>query len=359
MRGRRVVLTGVGVVNAALTGGSGALGAWLAAPAPAPRDARGVVALAPSALAGLVDEGEARRLSRVCRLTLAAARLALADAGLDPAPGLALVVGTELGDLGSTLGFADGFLARGPAGLSALLFPNTVMNTMAATTAIGVGARELALTVNAPGIAGGLAVARAVAAVATGRVDAALAGGVDEVAALVGETLAALGAPGGEARGEGAAFCVLEEEGRARARGATILGAIPAAASGALPARPGGVGRARRSRAVAAALAAAGAAGTDLGWVYASASGDAARDRWEASVLAAALGDAALPAAALAGFLGHSAAIGALGVAAAAWTARSGLLPAPGGPRRVARRRGLVHGVARGGGHVALVVEAA
>jgi len=51
-----------------------------------------------------------------------------------------------------------------------------------------------------------------------------------------------------------------------------------------------------------------------------------------------------------------------LRVAAAAWTARSGLLPATDGTTRVERvgpGRGLVHGLARGGTHVALVVGAA
>src|SRR4029077_9658408 len=90
-------------------------------------------------LTALVEGGEARRLSRVCQLTLAAARLALGESGLDPARdlagGLGLVVGTELGDYTSTIAFADGFLARGPAGLSPLLFPNTVMNTMAGARA--------------------------------------------------------------------------------------------------------------------------------------------------------------------------------------------------------------------------------
>jgi 3-oxoacyl-[acyl-carrier-protein] synthase II len=350
-----VAITGVGVVTAAITGDSAALGAFLVAPAAPPQGT-----LSAGAMAALIDPTEGRRLSRVCQLTIAAARLALRESRVDPAAGLGLVVGTEFGDLGSTHTFADGFLARGPAGLSALLFPNTVMNTMVATTAIAVGARQMALTLNAPTVAGELAVARGAAAVASGRVGTVLAGGVDELDPVVERELAHFGL-GSERRGEGAAFVVLESRTAARARGATVLGEVSAAAWRTVPARPWGVGRMRRSRAIDAALRAAGARPADVGWVYASGSWDEARDRWEAQVLDAALGTE-MPTSSLGHLLGRHAGLGVLRVAAAAWTARSGLLPITNGTPHLARvrpGRGLVHGLARGGAHVALVVDAA
>jgi 3-oxoacyl-[acyl-carrier-protein] synthase II len=355
---RAVVVTGVGVVNAAIVGASPALGAWLAAPSAAPRvpvGGRLTARLPEATLAGLVDPGEARRLSRVSQLTIAAARLAVAEAGVDPSRGLGLVVGTELGDFTSTIAFADGYLARGAPGLSALLFPNTVMNTMAATTAIAVAARELALTLNVPTVAGELAVARGAAAVAGGRVDAVLAGGVDELDPLVAEMLDALGDEGVD--GEGATFLVLEAETTARARGAAVLGRIDGLAWRSLRARPWGVGRGAESQAIDAARVRAG--GAMPGWLYTSAGADAARAGWEARVLARALGSRP-PSATLGALLGHHAGLGALRVAAAAWTARSGLLPDDaGGPARRVGGPGLVHGLARGGGHVALMVSAA
>jgi hypothetical protein len=93
------------------------------------------------------------------------------------------------------------------------------------------------------------------------------------------------------------------------------------------------------------------------GWIYASASGDAERDAWEARVLGAALRGAAAPTASLTPLLGQHAGVGALRVAAAAWTARAGLLPDESGgePARVSGP-GLVHGLGRGGNHVALVI---
>lgn len=353
-----VAITGVGVVTGSVVGDSAALGTLLAGPAPVrPPGTR--VRLSSAALAGLVDPGEARRLSRVSQFTVAAARLAVREAGLDPGRGLGLVVGTEFGDLASTRAFAEGFLERGPAGLSALLFPSTVMNTMAAATAIAVGARESTLTLNAPAVAGDLAAARAALAVATARLPAALAGGVDELDPVVERLLNRLGFAA-EPLGEGAAFVVLEPEAAARARGARILGRITGAAWRSLPARPWRVGRPQPSAAIAAALAAAGARVEEIGWVYASASGDQARDGWEQQVREARLGGR-VPFAAPARHLGRHAGLGPVRVAAAAWTARSGRLWAAGGvPVALPGRggRGLVHALARGGIEVALVVEA-
>lgn len=333
MRARaRVVITGVGAVAAAVRGGHEAVARALAAPPRA--DAEHIDRV----LSELVDGAEARRLSRVSQLTLAAARLAVADAEVSSAAPLALVVGTELGDLRSTIAFADGYLARGPAGLSPLLFPNTVMNTMAAATAIAVKAREASLTINAPTVAGELAIARASAMVAAGRAPAALAGGVDEVDPTVAAALAEAGAPL-VGRGEGAVFLVLEPRDAALARGARILGEVLGAASGALPAPPHGVGRSVSPRIVSRALGAAGIGAGSLRILCSGEIGDASRDAWESRVLETALGDVRPRTVALGRTFGESSALGALKVMAAATE----------GP-------GLVHGLARGGSEVALVV---
>jgi len=334
----RVVLTGVGVVTPGVAGGRGELAAALRGHAP-----RGGSRVAADALASLIAGDEARRLSRVCQLAVAAGRLALADAGRAGADGLGMIVGTEFGDLASTLTFVDGYLRRGPQGLSALLFPNTVMNAMAATATIAVVARELSLTLNAPTVAGDLAVARAASLIRAGRLEAALAGGVDELDPLVDEVLGAMGA-GDELRGEGAAFVVLEAEDAARARGARLLGELAGAASRALPARVGGVGRRATSRAIGAALEQAGLGAGDIGHVFTSASADGQRNRWEEALLEAALAPHRPPRTSLATRVGRHAGAGPLAVAAAALGA------AASGPA-------LVHAVARGGTHVAMIVR--
>src|SRR5262245_45469070 len=305
---------------------------------------------------GLIDETEMRRLSRVCQLAVAAGRLAVEDAGVERGNQLGLILGTEFGDFSSTRAFADGFLASGPAGLSALLFPNTVMNTMAAATTIALTARAVSLTLNARTVAGELAVARAAAAIAAGRACALVAGGVDQADPLVGQTLPALDED--PLLGEGATFVVLESAEAALARGARVLGEIIGVASRALPARPHGVGRAGVSLAIPAALQAAGVASDAIAWIYDSASGDAARDVWQTRLLTTALATSLPPRVSLRPRLGAHAGVGALGVAAATLTARAGcLLDADGAARAVRRGPGLVYGVARGGTEVALVIR--
>ena len=355
-----VVVTGIGVVSAALVGGWDTLAAYLDA-APCPTMPDGGRAQVPAAL---VDGSEQRRLTRVCQLTVAATRLALADAGVAAGDELGLVVGTEFGDLRSTMEFADGYLERGPTGLSALLFPNTVMNTMAAASSIAVSARAASLTLNAPTVGGQLAVARAWRMVASGRVARVIAGGVDEAEDLRSETLRRLGIAE-DVRRDGATLLVLESRRAALDRGARVRAGIRGAAWAAVPARPHGVGRRVTSTAITDALHSAGVAASEVGFVYTSVGADAERARWERAVLARALAGSAPVTCDAEDLVGHGAGAGALRVATAAWTAASGRLPSAlavedrrevAGDRHEVASSGLVHALARGGTHVALVV---
>jgi len=155
---RRVVVTGMGTVSAAGLGGRDMVRALHARRDSALRPVRGFDTSAlPCHLAGEVDDealdalfdrDAARRLSRICRLTVAACRLAVEDAGVDAGPSLGLVVGTEYGDFRSSGEFATGFLKRGPSGLSPMLFPGTVMNAMGAAASIAIGVKGPTVTVN-------------------------------------------------------------------------------------------------------------------------------------------------------------------------------------------------------------------
>jgi 3-oxoacyl-(acyl-carrier-protein) synthase len=100
---------------------------------------------------------------------------------------------------------------------------------------------------------------------------------------------------------------------------------------------------AARSRAIAAALEGAGISAEEIVRVFVSSSGDGPRDRWETAILDAALVPQSRPRVALARRVGCHAGVGALAVAAAALAADA--------------QAALVHGVARGGTNVALVVR--
>ena len=375
---RRVVVTGLGTVNASTAGGRAALAGALALgrSAIAPVKSFGVDGCASTlgaevdetTLASLVDRDAARRLSRICRFGLAACVLAVRDAGVAGGAGLGIVVGTEHGDFTSSRDFAQGFLRRGPGGLSPMIFPNTVMNTMASIAAIAIGAKAPSITVNQATLAGDLAVARGARLVADGRAEAVVAGGVDELFEDVYRRLSQMGAlspmassapegcrpfapdHNGPVLGEGATFLVLEEREAARARGAKVLAEITAAAWGNVPTAPhtGGPRRHDRASPVARLLRARG--GAAVARCYGSANGDPAVDDWERALLARDLSGARaglLPPTALAPLFGQHGGLGALRVGAAALDAERGASSV------------LVHGIARGGCRTALVLEPA
>src|SRR5262245_41740383 len=91
---RRVGITGMGTVNALTSGGRCAVAGALALDRSGIGPLRAFAAedilsrlaaeVDDGALATMVDPSEARRLSRICRLTVAACRLAVEDAGIGP-----------------------------------------------------------------------------------------------------------------------------------------------------------------------------------------------------------------------------------------------------------------------------------
>ena len=376
---RRVVITGMGTVNACIAGGTdavaGALAAARSAIAPVQSFAvdgcpsRLAAEVGAATLASLVDRAAARRLSRICQLAVAACRLAVDDARIEGGVGLGIVVGTEHGDFRSSEEFAAGFLRRGPSGLSPMIFPNTVMNTMGAAAAIAVGAKGPSVTMNQATLAGDLAVARAAAMVLTGRAEAMVAGGVDELCGIVYRQLAQMralspmGSGGregcrpyaadhnGPVLGEGATFLVLEDLAAARARGATIHGEVLGAAWSNVPVAPHTAPRARPdgNSPVRRLLGGLGLAPGSLRLRYGSGNGDPDVDDWEIALLARDVGDGhdgSEPPRSLAPLFGQHGGLGGLRVAAAALDAQRGTAPV------------LVHGIARGGCRTALVIGA-
>jgi 3-oxoacyl-[acyl-carrier-protein] synthase II len=400
-----VVVTGIGSVSAlgaiagravgdALAAGVSAIGPVRAFPTERCASRLGGEA---GDVAAYLEDGEARRLARASQVAVIAARLALADAALAAGQtgAVGLVLGSHWGDFRSSEAFALGFLERGVLGLSPLVFPNTVMNAMAAQVAIAVGARGPMLTLNEVDAAGDLAVARGAALITARRASTVLAGGCDELSPILYRELGRLGTvsraePGpegcrpfdrranGTVLGEGATFLVLESAEAALARGARIYAELAGAAWGNLPAPSHGFPAERRRdpAVVRRALEAAGIAADAVDVAYLTGTGHPAHDACELDLVVRALPSRRTWLTALTPLVGEHAGLGGLRVAAAALTVAGGAIaPLPDLAEpvrdglRFARAPGgaasdkfpvtaLVHGLARGGTHVALVLRA-
>ena len=417
---RAVVVTGLGTVGAWGAGRPGLLrllatGEPVLSPLgePGPLAARRGLRLDPRvAWAGKVDPSclgpwlpaaAARRMSPPSRFAVAAARMALADAGLAEPPeklleSAAVVLATSYGPSSVTEELLEQILLAGPDQASPALFAESVANAPAAQVARLTGARGANLTVTEREAGAVSAVRRAAMEIASGRSELALAGGVEEVTPLLQALLNVFGAlvrgrrtsrGGGPPRarpfdrrragflsGEGSTVLVLESEAAAAARGARPLARLAgggAAFDPSAPRRGWGRGVTELSRALDRALRRSGLAPEDVDLVVSGASGARAGDRLEADVLRAVWNGRALPPVVapkgVTGEMGggHLAAAMVAAEGAALGPAPGferpdpalGLAPHPGGPFPRPVRRLLVSSLAAGGGAGWLILETA
>jgi 3-oxoacyl-[acyl-carrier-protein] synthase II len=255
---RRVVITGVGAVTPI---GTAAAGLWAGLEArtsavrtitrfdPAPFRSRIAAEIPDFRPQDHLDAKRARRLDRFSQLAVASARLALADAELDPEredrDRIGAMMGSALGGVALAEAQVPKYLADGPRGLDASLALAVFAGAASCNIAIEFGVTGPNAT-NAMSCASGtIAVGEAFHVVRDGRADVMLAGGAE--APLAPLTFAAFsniramstrnGDPAHASRpfdagrdgfvmGEGAAVLVLEERSRAVARGARIYAEV-------------------------------------------------------------------------------------------------------------------------------------
>jgi 3-oxoacyl-[acyl-carrier-protein] synthase II len=191
MKGRRVVITGIGAITPI---GNGADGLWdgVMANASAVRTIdRFDASEFPSRIAAQIDGFDpsdhldarrARRLDRFSALSVAASRQAFVDAGLERATArdtTGVWIGTALGGIAFGEEQHAGFVTRGVRG---------VAPTLALAVFGGAGASNVALDLGLTGpsvgnanscASGAVAIGQAFAAIRDGTVDAALAGGAE------------------------------------------------------------------------------------------------------------------------------------------------------------------------------------
>ena len=240
---RRVAVTGLGVVSCCGIG-KDAFFAGLNGPAPeGEHRVRGF----DSSL--WFDAKEVRRVDLFAQFAVAAAEMALEDAGqLDVDPALAgIQIGTGVGGLSTMEAQIGVLLEKGPRRVSPFLVPMMMANAGGATVSMRLGWRGPCETITTACASGTHSILAGHRLIATGRCDAVLAGGAE--AAMTPVALAAFGnmtalSTSGQSRpfdvrrdgfviAEGGAVLVLEELERALSRGAHIYAELLGGASSA------------------------------------------------------------------------------------------------------------------------------
>jgi 3-oxoacyl-[acyl-carrier-protein] synthase II len=338
--GRRVAVTGLGVVACC---GIGLDPFWDGLLRPAPSGERRVPDFDPTAWFG---PKEARRVDRFAQFSVAAAEMAIEDAGeigADPDRS-GVIFATGVGGLESLQDQIQVFLEKGPRRVSPFLIPMMMGNAGAANISMRTGWRGPCETIGTACAAGTHAVGAAARLVASGRCDVAIGGGSE--AAMVGIGLAAFAnmtalSSDGTSRpfdtrrngfvcAEGAAALVLEDMEHARRRGARVYAELMGAASTAdahhitAPA-PGGNGAAA---CMELALADARLSTAAIGHINAHGTSTPLNDLAEAQAIEKVFGADAPPVTSIKGVTGH--ALGGAGAIEAVATTLSidrGLIP--------------------------------
>jgi 3-oxoacyl-(acyl-carrier-protein) synthase len=193
--------------------------------------------------AGLIEPRKLRRMFRLARMAAVAARLALRDAGIDPAAlepsRLGVSFGTSFGALDVTQKFMDSWIAQGEEHASPLQFMNSVHGILASQIALDVNATGVNLTNAQRDVCFETALDTAVSLLETHRADVLMVGAADELTPLLHEVgsrakVLALdpdargvdptGARHGCIPGEGAGVLVLERADTPRKALARVLG---------------------------------------------------------------------------------------------------------------------------------------
>ncbi len=324
--GRRIAITGVGVVAPC---GIGAEAFWAGLLGSAPDGPRRVVGLDAATIYGTK---EMRRVDRFTQFSAVAAAEALADAGgpeavaADPAR-TGVIVGTGVGGLESLETQERVLVDKGPRRVSPFLVPMMMGNRAAADISMRYGFTGPCETTVTACAAGTHSVANGARLIANGRCDTVIAGSSEAALAEIGiagfTNMTALSTSGvsmpfdtnrdGFMIGEGGAILVLEELDRAVARGAHIYAEVAGAASNAdahhitAPA-PGGAGAIVCMR---TALLDAGLQPDDVSHVNAHGTSTQANDGAEAAAITEVFATPGPAVTSIKGITGHS--LGAAG----------------------------------------------
>ena len=298
---------------------------------------------------------EARRTHRSVHLALAAARQALADAGLTidraTAENVGVVINTGGGGIGEVEQATPILLQKGPSRISPFVIPNTMANAPACQVSIHTGARGPLIASTSACASGNQALLEAMHILRRGEAEAIIAGATE--AAIIPLAVAGFANAGalshrndeptrasrpfdrerdGFVLGEGAAVMILETEEHARQRKARIYAQV---AGGALTSdayhitAPDPAGDGAR-RAMANSLRAAGLKPEEIEVVFAHGTSTSLNDATETRAIKAVFGAhaARLAVSATKSMIGHLVgAAGAVSALAAVLAIRDGIVP--------------------------------
>ncbi|HEU4829639.1 MAG TPA: beta-ketoacyl-ACP synthase II [Gemmatimonadales bacterium] len=364
MQERRVVITGIGVITPI---GVGADAMWAGLRRgtsavrevtrfdPAPFRSRIAAEVRDFHPTDHIEARRARRLDRFSQFSVAATRLALEDAALDlereDRDRVGAMMGTALGGVAHGEAQSRAFYQEGPKSVDPWLALSVFAGAASCNIAIDFRLSGPNSTNGMSCASGTIAVGEAYRAIARGDADAMVAGGAEApLAPLCFGAFAFIRAMStrnddparasrpfdagrdGFVMGEGAAVLVLEERGRALARGAPVYGEICGYgltndAHHMTAPRPDG---AQAARAMRIALAAQSVRPEEVGYLNAHGSSTPLNDPTETAAVKAVFGEHAyrLAVSGTKGYYGHAlGASGAIEAAICALASRHGWLP--------------------------------
>ncbi|HEX3842602.1 MAG TPA: beta-ketoacyl-ACP synthase II [Acidimicrobiales bacterium] len=338
--GRRVAITGIGVVSCC---GVGTDALWTGLNGPPPEGERRVPGFDPEQWFG---PKEVRQIDRFAQFGVAASELALEDAGelgVDP-DRAGVIMGTGVGGFESLQTQVLVYGEKGARRVSPRLVPMMMSNAGAANVSMRAGWHGPSEAIVTACAAGTHSIGYAARLVASGRLDVAIGGGTEAAMTEVGiaafANMTALSSSGisrpfdarrdGFVITEGAGALVLEAWDHAVARGARIYGELAGSASTAdahhiTAPIPGGAGAVT---CMIMAMEDAGASLGDIGHINAHGTSTPLNDQAEADAITKVFGAEAPPVTSTKGITGHGlGAAGAIEAVAAVLSIKHRLIP--------------------------------
>jgi len=362
--GRRIVVTGVGMITAL---GHNATDNWAALIAgrsgvrrislfdPAGYDSQVAGEVPDFDPTAYMDRKEARRADRVTQFAFVAADEALKQANytVDRENGtdMAVIVGTAIGGVTTLMAEYDTLLAKGPARVSPFLMPMMLSDMTSGQLSIRLGAKAANYALISACASGADSIGEAANIIRRGDAEIALAGGTE--AAITPICMAGFAAAkaltsrnddparasrpfdltrDGFVMGEGAGLIVIESEEHALARGATILAELAGygATSDAFHITQPDENGEGATRAMRKALAMAGIDSDDIDYVNAHGTSTPMNDKLETLALKKVFGEYAyeLPISSTKSMTGHLlGAAGSVEAAISVLALQNGIIP--------------------------------